>query len=140
MGSFVDHLAYLDSHARCRTRRNDCFYVDVNSCTQRTLVRGDRFCPLERGRRSEKVSEEHSVDNPEITVISFKCDPFGRRIQKAFTQGSTTTTTNYVYDGNNSVEDVDQNGILLARYAETQIIDESLAESRSGTMTFEDFT
>ncbi|MGC1911992.1 MAG: RHS repeat domain-containing protein, partial [Candidatus Acidiferrales bacterium] len=29
-------------------------------------------------------------------TVTFKYDPFGRRIQKAFTQGSTTTTTNYV--------------------------------------------
>jgi RHS repeat-associated protein len=69
-------------------------------------------------------------------TATFKYDPFGRRIQKAFTQGSTTTTTNYVYDGNNSVEDVDQNGNLLARFTETQNIDEPLAESRSGTTSY----
>jgi hypothetical protein len=63
--------------------------------------------------------------------ITFKYDPLGRRIQKAFTQGSTTTTSNYVYDGDNSVQDVDQNGNLLARYAEITSIDEPLAESRS---------
>jgi RHS repeat-associated protein len=69
-------------------------------------------------------------------TATFKYDPFGRRIQKVFTQGSTTTTTNYVYDGNNSVQDVDQNGNLLARYSVTQSIDEPLAESRSGTTTY----
>ncbi len=42
------------------------------------------------------------------------------RIQKAFTQNSTTTTTNYLYDGSNAVADIDQNGNVLARYAETQ--------------------
>jgi uncharacterized protein RhaS with RHS repeats len=68
--------------------------------------------------------------------VTFKYDPFGRRIQKVFTQGSTTTTTNYVYDGANSVQDVDQNGNLLARYAVTQNIDEPLADSRSGTTTY----
>jgi YD repeat-containing protein len=34
-------------------------------------------------------------------TVNFKYDPFGRRIQKAFTQGSATTTTNYLYDGPN---------------------------------------
>jgi hypothetical protein len=28
--------------------------------------------------------------------VTFKYDPFGRRIQKSFTQNSTTTTTNYL--------------------------------------------
>jgi RHS repeat-associated protein len=69
-------------------------------------------------------------------TVTFKYDPFGRRAQKVFTQGSTTTTTNYAYDGNNSVQDVDQNGNLLARYTETQSIDELLAESRSGTTNY----
>jgi len=69
-------------------------------------------------------------------TATLKYDPLGRRIQKAFTQGSTTTTTNYVYDGDNSVQDVDQNGNLLARYAMTQNIDEPLAESRSGTTSY----
>lgn len=69
-------------------------------------------------------------------TATFKYDPLGRRIQKAFTQGSTTTTTNYAYDGDNSVEEVDQNGNLLARYAETHKIDEPLAESRSGATSY----
>jgi RHS repeat-associated protein len=69
-------------------------------------------------------------------TATFKYDPFGRRIQKTFTQGSTTTTTNYVYDGNNSVQDVDQNGNLLARYTETLTIDEPVAESRGGTTSY----
>jgi RHS repeat-associated protein len=58
------------------------------------------------------------------------------RIQKAFTQNSTTTTTNYLYDGSNAVADIDQNGNVLARYAETQNIDEPLAELRSGTTNY----
>ena len=68
--------------------------------------------------------------------ITFKYDPFGRRVQKAFTQNSTTTTTNYLYDGNSAIADIDQNGNVLARYAETQNIDEPLAELRSGTTSY----
>src|SRR6266403_3025118 len=63
---------------------------------------------------------------------TFKYDPFGRRIQKSFTQNSTTTITNYLYDGDNSIEEVDQNSAVLARYAQTQNIDEPLAMLRSG--------
>ena len=69
-------------------------------------------------------------------TATFKYDPFGRRIQKVFTQGSTTTTSNYLYDADNSAQDLDQNGNLLARYAETENIDEPLAESRSGTTSY----
>ena len=68
--------------------------------------------------------------------LNFKYDPFGRRVQKLFTQNSTTTTTNYLYDGSNAVEDLDQSGSLIARYAQTQNIDEPLAEQRSGTTSY----
>ncbi len=36
-------------------------------------------------------------------TITFKYDPFGRRTQKV----SPTGTTNYLYDGANSIEEVD---------------------------------
>src|SRR5208282_6624907 len=69
-------------------------------------------------------------------TVSFKYDPFGRRIQKVFTQNSTTTTTDYAYDGDDTLEETDQNGNLLAKYARTENIDEPLAESRSGTLSY----
>ena len=49
-------------------------------------------------------------------TVSFKYDPFGGRIQKAFTQGSTTATTNFLYDGDNDIEEVKASGSILARY------------------------
>jgi RHS repeat-associated protein len=66
----------------------------------------------------------------------FKYDGLDRRVQKAFTQGSTTTTNNYLYDGVNSLEDVDQNGNVLARYEQTTNVDEPLAELRSGVTSY----
>jgi YD repeat-containing protein len=69
-------------------------------------------------------------------TVSFKYDVFGRRIQKVFTQNSTTSTTNYVYNGDDTVEEADQNGNLLAKYARTMNIDEPLAESRSGATSY----
>jgi RHS repeat-associated protein len=69
-------------------------------------------------------------------ALAFKYDGFGHRVQKAFTQGSTTTTTNYLYDGNNAVADVDQNGNVLARYTTMQNTDEPLAELRSATTSY----
>ncbi len=69
-------------------------------------------------------------------TVNFKYDPFGRRIQKAFTQNGTTTTTNYVYDGRNLLEEIDQNGSALARYTQGKGIDEPLAELQSGQTSY----
>jgi RHS repeat-associated protein len=69
-------------------------------------------------------------------TVTFKYDGLGRKVQKVFTQNSTTTTTNYLYDGTNVIEDVDQNSNVLARYEQTTNIDEPLAELRSGTTSY----
>ncbi len=69
-------------------------------------------------------------------TVSFKYDAFGRRAQKSFVQGSTTTTTNYLYDGANLMEEVDNSGNVLARYTQGREIDESLAMLRSGTTSY----
>ena len=65
-------------------------------------------------------------------TTTFKYDPFGRRIQKSGPLG----TTNYLYDGNNSVEEVDSAGNVLARYTQGSHIDEPFAELRSGTISY----
>jgi RHS repeat-associated protein len=71
-------------------------------------------------------------------TVTFKYDPMGRRVQKAFTQGPTTTTTNYVYDGASLIEEVDANGAVLARYTQGAGIDEPLAQFRSSTTSYYD--
>jgi RHS repeat-associated protein len=65
-------------------------------------------------------------------TVTFKYDPFGRRIQKSSPLG----TTNYLYDGANSIEEVDNGGNVLARYARTKRLDEPLSELRSGTTSY----
>jgi len=71
-------------------------------------------------------------------TVSFKYDPAGRRLQKVFTQGSTSTTSNYVYDGKgpNLIEEVDNNGNVIARYIYSKAVDEPLAQLRSGTTSY----
>jgi RHS repeat-associated protein len=69
-------------------------------------------------------------------TVRFQYDPFGRRIQKAFTQGTTTTITNYFYDGANDIAEVDQSGSILARYTQAPGVDQPLAEFRSGTASY----
>src|SRR5258708_929788 len=72
-------------------------------------------------------------------TVSSRYDPFGRRIQKSFTTGAnppTTTTTNYLYDGGSGIEEVDPNGIVLARYSQGLNTDEPLAMLRSGGTSY----
>ena len=63
-----------------------------------------------------------SATNPGVGTTTFKYDPFGRRIQKSGPLG----TTNYLYDGDNSIEEMDQSGNVLARYTQSGDIDEPL--------------
>ncbi len=69
-------------------------------------------------------------------TVDFKYDPFGRRVQKAFTQGGVTTVTDYLYDGPNLLEEVDNAGNVLARYTQSGLIDEPLSELRAGTTSY----
>jgi hypothetical protein len=63
---------------------------------------------------------------PGTGTVTFKYDPFGHRIQKSSPLG----TTNYLYDGFNDVEEVDNSGNLLVRYAQGASVDEELSELR----------
>jgi len=65
-------------------------------------------------------------------TTTFRYDPFGRRIQKSGPLG----TTNYLYDGDNETEDINLGGSSVARYTQTMLIDEPLAEQRSSTTTY----
>jgi RHS repeat-associated protein len=69
-------------------------------------------------------------------TVTFKYDPFGRRIQKAFTQNSTTTVTNYLYDGANIIEELGQSGNEIARYAQSSSTDQPLSETRAGATSY----
>jgi RHS repeat-associated protein len=65
------------------------------------------------------------------TVI-FKYDPFGRRIYKSSSAG----TSIYAYDGDNLIEETNSSGAAVARYEPTQNIDEPLAMLRSGATSY----
>ena len=69
---------------------------------------------------------------PGTGTITFKYDPFGRRIQKSSALG----TTNYAYEGDDLIEELDESGNTLARYIYGQRTDELLSELRSGTASY----
>jgi YD repeat-containing protein len=64
--------------------------------------------------------------NPGVGTTTFKYDPFGRRIQKSGPLG----TTNYLYDGENLIEETNSSGGVVAKYTGENEIDEPLAEVR----------
>jgi RHS repeat-associated protein len=63
---------------------------------------------------------------------SFKYDPFGRRIYKSSSSGTSV----YAYDGDNLVEETNAAGGVVARYEQTQNIDEPLAMLRSSATSY----
>ena len=65
-------------------------------------------------------------------TVSFKYDPFGRRVQKSSSSG----TTNYLYEGANVLEEVDGSGNVLARYVQAPGVDQPLAQTRSGATSY----
>jgi RHS repeat-associated protein len=65
-------------------------------------------------------------------TVTFKYDPFGRRIEKS----STATTSVFAYDGNNLIEEANAGGTVVARYSSTQRIDEPLAMLRSSITSY----
>jgi RHS repeat-associated protein len=74
--------------------------------------------------------EESSGKTAAGSGVTFKYDPFGRRIYKQ----SPNATSIFVYDGANLIETVSATGGTVARYTQGQSIDEPLAMQR-GTAT-----
>jgi RHS repeat-associated protein len=65
-------------------------------------------------------------------TVTFKYDPFGRRIYKS----SSSATSVYAYDGDNLIEETNSSGGVVARYSQTQNIDEPLAMLRAGATSY----
>jgi RHS repeat-associated protein len=65
-------------------------------------------------------------------TVSFKYDPFGRRIYKSSSLGTSV----YAYDGDNLVEETNASGGVVARYSQGLNIDEPLAILRSSTTSY----
>ena len=76
--------------------------------------------------------EESSEKTAVGSGVSFKYDPFGRRIEKI----SPATTSIFAYDGDNLVETVNSSGGVVARYAQAPGIDQPLAMQRGTTTSY----
>ena len=65
-------------------------------------------------------------------TVSFKYDPFGRRIYKASSNG----TSIFAYDADSLIEETNSSGTAVARYAQGPNIDEVLAMLRGGATSY----
>ena len=65
-------------------------------------------------------------------TVSFAYDPFGRRIKKVSSAG----TSIFAYDSKNLIEETNGTGAVVARYTQTQNIDEPLAMLRSSATSY----
>jgi len=65
-------------------------------------------------------------------TVTFKYDPMGRRIEKT----TSSATSIYAYDGDNLIEETNSSGTVVARYEQTQNIDEPLAMLRSSATSY----
>jgi len=65
-------------------------------------------------------------------TVSFKYDPFGRRIYKSSSSGTSV----YAYDADNLIEETNASGAVVARYSQTQNIDEPLAMLRNSATSY----
>ena len=65
-------------------------------------------------------------------TVSFKYDPFGRRIYKS----SSTATSIYAYDWVDLIEETNSTGTSVARYLQGANVDEPLVMLRGGTTSY----
>jgi RHS repeat-associated protein len=83
---------------------------------------------IELRRGCEESREKTAVGSG----VTFKYDPLGRRIEKS----SSATTSVFAYDGNNLIEETNSSGGVVARYSQTENVDEPLAMLRSGATSY----
>jgi RHS repeat-associated protein len=65
-------------------------------------------------------------------TVTFKYNPAGRRVYKLSSNGTSV----FVYDGSNLVEETNSAGLAVARYLQTENIDEPLAMVRSSITSY----
>jgi len=65
-------------------------------------------------------------------TVSFVYDPFGRRIKKVSSAGTSV----FAYDGDNLIEETNSSGTVVARYSQGLNIDEPLAMLRSSATSY----
>jgi RHS repeat-associated protein len=79
-----------------------------------------------------RAATVHAGSATRSEAISFKYDPFGRRIYKASSAGTSV----FAYDGDNLIEETNASGAVVARYSHGSKVDEPLVMLRSGATSY----
>jgi RHS repeat-associated protein len=79
-----------------------------------------------------RTTGENCTASESWTRTKFKYDPFGRRIYKSSSNG----TSIFAYDGDDLVEETNSSGAVGARYSQGLNVDEPLAMLRSSTTSY----
>jgi RHS repeat-associated protein len=126
-GSAADPAYKYDAAGRLVAAESASFTYDRNgNLTSRTTVRGKTTYTWDVENGLAKV------DFPDGGVVTYKYDPFGRRIEKNV-NGAVTT---YLYDGNAILMEMDGAGQVTARYTHGPVVDWPLMMEREGQTFF----
>jgi len=69
-------------------------------------------------------------------IVNYKYDGLDRRIEKEVTETAATTVTQYIYDGEDILVELDGSNNIVARYTHGPGIDEPLITERAGQSFF----
>jgi RHS repeat-associated protein len=90
----------------------------------------------------ELTSYEYTADNQLVrvvrngTVINYRFDGLGRRVEKEINDGATTKVTRYIMDNEDILLELDGNNQIVARYTHGPGVDEPLVMEKAGQSFF----
>ena len=70
------------------------------------------------------------------TVVSYKYDGLGRRVEEEVSDGATIKVTRYIYDNEDILLELDGSNNITARYTHGPGIDEPLVMEKAGASFF----
>ena len=91
--------------------------------------------------RSDPI-DEYDAENRLIRVasldktVNYKYDGLGRRVEKEVTETAVTNVTQYIYDNEDILLELDDSNNITARYTHGAGIDEPLITERGGQSFF----
>ncbi len=112
-------------------------YDDLGNQTRRVMDDGTEWRYAWTGE-NQLIEAELFDGGAPLRTVTFKYDPFGRRIEKKSIEGGVTTTHSYVYDGEDILFETVSDGTTTTttHYVHGPGIDEPLALVRSGQNYF----
>ncbi|KAF0145269.1 MAG: YD repeat-containing protein [Nitrospirae bacterium] len=131
-----DYYSYNQGNQLTNDRKNQYEYDANGNLVKKTTSEGMTAYFYDYENRLIKVVKQ---ENNETVVVSFKYDPFGRRIEKKVAGDDGTKTYNYVYDNEDIIleyETKTDGKVETTRYTHGLGIDEPLAVEQKGNVYY----